>query len=813
MPLSPRSRYFSTACVIVQLISFAVFAHAALTHSYGALAYGEDGGFHFVHAMKQWTWDPFALGLYLDPLRQLGTVSFPSITKLTPLYVIPDLLLNSGAKLQIEPTYVILAYTIGSLEFFLSCLVLVRSLRLSWPVAIIAAWALPLLVEPYFGQPLLFPILMLSPSMGSMIAQFCLLLASMNELGRQDSGLLTFRWRNWALGVIILLQTIILIAFFPAYTVIWAPVLAIIFVGLLLGAHKLERRIKLTVLSTIGIALLILGPAFFLLGLFMFAASNFFLVRDPVTDPIFISIWYGTGSTGPLGPKLFAVGIVGMVLTIFFDCRRLRSLALCTLFAVGLIVGLGLANIHWRFWRGPEPIYFEFLIWPLYIIFGVHGAVLLARQLSRATAMAICKAAGLIRRFRFFSRGTESNALAATVLALSIAAAVLGIARILPKWIAFITVGVLVAAFAARYLPSFFVDRARRISRLAGEVLMMLLAVPKPIVGAAVMLLLLPLLPAFAFFHLHSTSAIPRMFALPPSKPLMIASLEERIGLEPNELFRGRVAALVTLDSRRYTTTGNDYQQIGLWFHWVPSLFEYYWLMSPAYFRAVTHMFTNPNDPERPWPWINVARSHPDPHALGLLGVRFVIADAKLPPPFQSVMDESTFKDERLYLYELAKVNLGTSAPTNIKVVHNFDEALAEIGDQKFDWERSAVLFEGAPFPGNLVALNFAEIRMIPGGFSVAATSAGRSLMVIPFEFSRCFRLRAAASDQESQPVLMRVNALQTGLLFEKHVEAEIQYFTGLFSNATCRVQDARDFSKLLGPNKSSTSLGGAISR
>jgi hypothetical protein len=176
-------------------------------------------------------------------------------------------------------------------------------------------------------------------------------------------------------------------------------------------------------------------------------------------------------------------------------------------------------------------------------------------------------------------------------------------------------------------------------------------------------------------------------------------------------------------------------------------------------------------------------------------------------------MDASTYKDERLYLYELAKVNLGTSAPTNIKVAHNFDEALAEIGDQKFDWEHSAVLFEGSPFPGNLVALNFAEIRMIAGGFSVAATSAGRSLIVMPFEFSRCLRLRAAPSDQESQPVLMRVNALQTGLLFEKHVEAEIQYFTGLFSNATCRLQDARDFSKLLGPDKRSTSLAGAISR
>jgi hypothetical protein len=189
----------------------------------------------------------------------------------------------------------------------------------------------------------------------------------------------------------------------------------------------------------------------------------------------------------------------------------------------------------------------------------------------------------------------------------------------------------------------------------------------------------------------------------------------------------------------------------------------------------------------------------PDSHALGLLGVRFVIADVELPPPFLPVMETNTYNDERLFLYELARVNLGKSSPTNIKVARDFDEALGEISDQKFDWEHSVVLFEGAPLPGSLVALNTAEIRMIPGGFSVAATSAGRSLVVLPFEFSRCLRLRAARSNQELQPVLMRVNAVETGLLFEKHVEAEVQYFTGLFRNATCRLQDAKDFSKLLG--------------
>lgn len=102
-----RRRYFPLGCVVVHLISFTVFAHAALTRSYGTLALGGDGGFQFLNAMQQWMWAPFAIGFYSNPFQALGNVWFPSNTKLTPLYVIPALLLQSGGQLHIQPEYVI----------------------------------------------------------------------------------------------------------------------------------------------------------------------------------------------------------------------------------------------------------------------------------------------------------------------------------------------------------------------------------------------------------------------------------------------------------------------------------------------------------------------------------------------------------------------------------------------------------------------------------------------------------------------------------------------------------------------------------
>ena len=74
----------------------------------------------------------------------------------------------------------------------------------------------------------------------------------------------------------------------------------------------------------------------------------------------------------------------------------------------------------------------------------------------------------------------------------------------------------------------------------------------------------------------------------------------------------------------------------------------------------------------------------------------------------------------------------------------------------------------------------------------------GRSLVVLPFEFSHCLEAQPLSADAET-PRLVRVNAIETGVLFNERVSAPIRYFAGLFHNPACRIRDSRDFPSLLG--------------
>lgn len=287
----------------------------------------------------------------------------------------------------------------------------------------------------------------------------------------------------------------------------------------------------------------------------------------------------------------------------------------------------------------------------------------------------------------------------------------------------------------------------------------------------------------------------------------MIGMLQDRVGLIAGAPYRGRVVTMEQLGraepigwmdiatkiGSRYAATGNDYAMIGLWHYGIPTLFEYSPAMSPAFFSTVTRLLALPTDVQMR----NViVLRRPDAHALGILGVRFVIADAPLPEPFRLVMSERTFKDEVLSLYEVPEVNLGTTAPTEVKVVTRFDEALGLLAAPGFDAKHSVIVFDAALAAEHLNPVDAAEVRMIPGGLSVEATSAGRSMLVLPFEFSHCLHVRSRVAEIDP-PILFRVDAVETGVLFDRYLAADIEYFTGLFQNSGCRVRDARDFSLL----------------
>jgi hypothetical protein len=729
------------AWLVAHFVLFIVFAHFALSRNFGNVAIGFDGSYYFELADNQREWAGPSLGFAVNPLQGMSDIFYPLNTRIMPSFILPYLLTGSTFSRE----YVVLCSTIVSAELYLSTLILGRSLGFGLPQATIAAWMLPVLSEPYFGLPLIYPIFVNAPTVGTVIASAALMMAIIGRLGASAEGARSI-YRDTVLTLMLLALAVFLIAAMPTTIMVWAPGVAALWLGSVIGGDRRERIIKLATPVAVGIVLAVSGPSAFVLGLFTFTVPNFFpaALSNTLIDPTLISIWYGKTGISPLGPILFGLGIVGLLTALIFGHRRLRWQAIVVLLSVAAILALGYVALHRQNWRGPAPVYFEFVMWPIYTVFAVAGLSYWVMFLLRPVS-ASCR--GVFRS----AFGHETTC------------AALGL----------------------------------QVGRASGAVL----------VFAA-------LVPLVAFARAWGVDNPSPPYAFPPVLTPMISKLSDRIGLVPNGPFRGRVLTLeltnrkqptgwldfVTTIFPRFLKTGNDYHAVGLWPYHIPTLFEYSPITSPALFRTVTRLLAWPDDPQIR----NVlALRRPDAHILALLGVRFVVTDGALPKPFQPVMTEHTFDDERLSLYEVPDVNLGANAPTEAVLGTSFDDALARISAPGFYASRSVVVFDPVVARDRLSPVSSVDLRVIPGGIAVEATASGRALLVLPFEFSRCLTARYNGTDTNA-PQLMRVNALETGVLFEKHLSAQITYFTGLFANSGCRIDDGRDFARLLHPLKGS---------
>src|SRR5262249_16570320 len=516
----------------------------------------------------------------------------------------------------------------------------------------------------------------------------------------------------------------------PLLSFLWAPVLIAASLGLIAGATGRERLLKFSILAFFAVILLVSGAGAFVLGLFSFTVPRFWPdVQENLFTTYLVSIWYGSAADGPVGPMVFCFGIFGLVLALAFGYRRLRWYAASILTFVAFIFALGYSGLKWGFWPGPRPIYFEFLIWPAYVMFAVWGIA---------------------------------------------------------------------------FFPTRLLDLLRRVSTPA------LRWARSERVSIFVMLVLLVLIPVCAFWHAWPVNNLERTYAVPTSKSAMIALLKEQVGLTPGAPFRGRVVTMEFVHKAgpirwmdvvyklvpRYAAAGNDYWT-GLWWHDIPTLFQYTSTVAPDFFRAVTRMLAGPNARQQRGA---IFLRRPDADALGILGVRFVISDAELPEPFHLVMTEHTYNSEVFFLYEVPDVNLGINAPTAIKVVGGFDEAVNQLADLAFDMKRSVLVFDATLADNHLTPVDSAQVRMVPGGFFVEAHSPATSLLVLPFQFSQCLQIHNSAVNVDA-PRLFRVNAIETGVLFNRHLAAKIEFFTGVFHNSGCRWRDSQDFSKLLATN------------
>ena len=293
-----------------------------------------------------------------------------------------------------------------------------------------------------------------------------------------------------------------------------------------------------------------------------------------------------------------------------------------------------------------------------------------------------------------------------------------------------------------------------------------------------------------------------RSYVYPPSRPALVETLEDRVGLTLGGPLRGRVAAfplqartepaswfdIHVADHVKMRATRNDIHTVGLWYHGIPTLFEYAPTLSPALFTVVTRLLVRPEDHQLRS--VLVLRRI-NANALAALGISHVVTDAPAPSPLRLLRTETINESLTIFLYEVPGAIRSAASPVRIRKVASFSAALRQLSDLADPLE-TAVLIEGDPDgadPGSLAPASAVSVRVARGGFDIAADSQGQSLLVLPVEFSHC--LTFVSDGKRGDPPRL------TGVVFAGRLHGRLRYFTGPFDGADCRLKDARAFSRL----------------
>jgi hypothetical protein len=275
------------------------------------------------------------------------------------------------------------------------------------------------------------------------------------------------------------------------------------------------------------------------------------------------------------------------------------------------------------------------------------------------------------------------------------------------------------------------------------------------------------------------------------------------------EPFKGRVAKFLGRFPKAYEnrisadhlsyfaqlSTGNLHDGPGLWQDNIPTFIEFHRLLSPARFVFSRYFFFD----EVSGGW------KPELRLLRALGVRFIITDVLMeglslraqvdvatPPSAHALLLMSAkplFESFQLYLYELDNVNLGQYSPTEWQGAADASSTLASLANSSFDPARKLIMTE--PLARPLGKAHFELFQVNRDSYRVRASSAGNSVLLLPLEFSRC--LRIASRIPAASPRLVRADLLLTAVLFERELDADIDFRAGPFGASSCRSEDAAD--------------------
>jgi len=241
---------------------------------------------------------------------------------------------------------------------------------------------------------------------------------------------------------------------------------------------------------------------------------------------------------------------------------------------------------------------------------------------------------------------------------------------------------------------------------------------------------------------------------------------------------------------------GTSFTEMDLWRAGIPTFEEYgQWVSRQAQLlvKGLLDDTGIPND-------LRFLRIYKlDIDIMRALGIRFLITDLAIDDDSRLVlrMKQSAPEAFSVYLYEIERPNLATYSPTQaIRVEMHAPSILARMAASAKDLDRIAVVQQ--ELQGPFTPARLSSMTLKRDGYRVSAEADGRSLLLLPIQFSHCLSLTDHKGG-EFRPRLYRANLAQTLVLFEESLDATIEFDFGFFGHGACRLRDGRDVAAMTG--------------
>jgi hypothetical protein len=244
--------------------------------------------------------------------------------------------------------------------------------------------------------------------------------------------------------------------------------------------------------------------------------------------------------------------------------------------------------------------------------------------------------------------------------------------------------------------------------------------------------------------------------------------------LPPNqsEVFMARVRA----------SAGNDHDLSDMWWFNIPTVSEYAQSISRQFMFYIKNFLNDPDDPDE----VNLAFPHrANIDVLSAMGVRFIIIDKTLSDKQVTLLLTESLGKGELYLYEISRPNLGNYSPVEIEVEPGIESLSASVVSNPAILSTRA--FVQSPIEGSFVPAVNADMIFENGGAHVVASSSGRSMILLPLQFTHCL----IASDPNVK--VSRANLLFTLVQFDRQLDVHLKWQFNFWRHGTCRSQDVAD--------------------